>query len=433
MNETLLADLYQLNPWLKNPDTPLFPQDSFIPRLQIPELLDPEWDSLWTVLIGPRRAGKTTLGFFLADQLIKQKRFDTLLYLSCDYLSIREWLKSPSFLNEALEFFSLKKPILFIDEVQRMESPGLLLKAILDLKLPVKHIATGSSQLELKSKVQEFLTGRQLSSTILPLSCEEGTVEKGVERPLVYGSYPQVIKAKKKEMQLTQIYSQYIQKDIIEILKVGKPDVLQKMLTLLAHCSGQLFNLTQMANDCGVSSTTVRNHLDILEQSFVIAKVTPFVGNKRTEVTKNPIYYFIDNGFRNVALRNFAPLESRSDCGMLVESFVFQEILKFREQSYSLFDIHFWRTKSGAEVDFVLFRNEQQLIPIEVKFQNFQRPTISRGYRSFLEVYNPKHGLYLTKNFFGKMKVENCVVHFIPLAQIRKAFEIIREGMNLSG
>jgi predicted AAA+ superfamily ATPase len=121
--------------------------------------------------------------------------------------------------------------ILFIDEVQRIENPGLLLKSIIDLKLPIKHIATGSSQLEIKSRVKEFLTGRQLSSLILPFSLAEIPMEKYLDEILLFGSYPQVIKSSKKEIQLKELYQNYRQKDIIEILKIGKSDIFQNLLT----------------------------------------------------------------------------------------------------------------------------------------------------------------------------------------------------------
>jgi hypothetical protein len=422
----LLNEIKQLNPWIEDPSKPIISEADFIPRTQLPELMDPEWDKLWTVLVGPRRAGKTTLGKYLSQQLIHSKRYNQLLYLNCDYLSIRQWLSSPLFVSEAISAFSLTNVILFIDEIQRVENPGLLLKAIIDLGLPIKHIATGSSQLEIKSKVQEFLTGRQLASLILPLNHEEWKNTSSFEELVIYGCYPQVVKSSRKEIQLTEIYNNYIQKDIIEILQVGKPDVFQNLISLLAHCSGQLINYNQLATDCKVNVLLIRNYLDILEQTYVISKIKPFVGNKRVEITSNPIYYFVDNGFRNVALRNFSGLSARTDMGLLIENFVFQEILKFKTTHYLLFDIHFWRTKSGAEVDFVLYKNESQFIPIEVKYRNTLSPGISKGYRSFIEAYRPGHAIVITNGLIANITVEDCQVHFIPLEQIDNIFMLIR-------
>jgi len=421
----LVNELHQLNPWLKDPSLPLINESEFIPRIQLPQLLDKEWDPLWTVLTGPRRAGKTTLGKFLAQKLIEQNRFSQVLYLNCDYLSIRNWLASPYFVSQAKEEFNLSSFILYIDEVQRLETPGLLLKAIIDLNLPIKHIATGSSQLEIKSKVQEFLTGRQLESLILPLSHQEWRIENRLEETILYGCYPQVLKSTKKEIQLNEIYNNYINKDIIEILKIGQPDIFQSLITLLAHSSGQLVNYNQLAMDCKISVTTIRNYLDILEKTYVVEKIKPFVGNKRAEITSNPIYYFIDNGFRNVALRNFSALSTRADMGLMVENFVFQEIYKFRAQHYLNFDIHYWRTKSGAEVDFIVYTTEDKFLPIEVKYRNLTKPTITRGLRSFIEAYNPPAALVISNELIAKVQIGDCTVHFIPLQQLTKIFDLI--------
>jgi len=334
------------------------------------------------------------------------------------------------FVTEAIEEFKLNNFILYIDEVQGIESPGLLLKAIIDLGLPIKYIATGSSQLELRSKVQEFLTGRQLASLILPLSHQEWPMEKHLEEILTYGSYPQVLQSTKKEIQLTEIYNNYINKDIIEILKIGQPDIFQLLITLIAHSSGQLVNYNQLASDCKVSVTMIRNYLDVLEKTYVVERVKPFVGNKRSEITSNPIYYFIDNGFRNVALRNFSSLANRSDMGLLVKNFVFQEIYKYKAQHYLNFDIHFWRTKSGAEVDFIVYLNSERFIPIEVKYRNLTKPTVSKSLRSFIEAYQPKIAILVTNALIAKVQVDDCMVHFIPLEQLSKMFEIIAHHLS---
>ena len=395
------------------------------PRLQDNAMLSEEWDKQWLVLIGPRRAGKTTLGKHLASQFIHTRRFEQLIYLNCNFAVIRQNLKNPLAIIELIKSLGLQKPVLFIDEVQRLENPGLLLKSIADLGLPYKLIASGSSQLEIRSKVQEFLTGRQFVVRILPMSSQELGNEFNWEEQAIWGGYPQIIASSQKQMQLAQLYDSYIQKDIVEILKVRKPDVLQKLLTLIAHSSGQLVNFNQLANDCQVTLKTIQNYLTILEQTFAITSIKPFVGNKRSEVTSNPIYYFIDNGFRNYTLDNFTPISGRQNSGLLVESLIFQELLKFKYQHFLTYNIHYWRTTSGAEVDFVLTKGIKEPIPIEVKFQNLAKPSITRSYRSFLQAYKPSTGIVINKNQTGTMEFEGCTVHFIPIDDLGTLFQLI--------
>ncbi|NGX28712.1 MAG: hypothetical protein K940chlam1_00898 [Candidatus Anoxychlamydiales bacterium] len=419
----------EMNPWLNDGEIIPTKMSEYIQREQTDKLLLSDWDFLWLILTGPRQAGKTTLGKYIARKLVEKKSFKDLLYLNCDFLEIRQWIISPLFIKEAIKQFNLEKPIIFLDEVQRLENPGILLKGIVDLKLPIKMIASGSSQLEIKSKVQEYLTGRQLEVIVLPLSYKE--IGKVNQEQLIYGCYPRVVLSKEKEIILKQLYQNYISKDIIEILKIGKPDIMQKLITLLAHNSGQLVNYNQLATDCRVSATTIQHYCSVLEKTYIISKIKPFVGNKRKEIVSNPIYYFIDNGFRNQALRRFSKDENRNDIGLLVESAVFQEILKFKEQNFYDFDIHFWRTKSGAEVDFVLYKNDKDFLPIEVKFRRMKRPMITRSLRSFIDAYNPEIVIIITRNFRKKTEVKNSVIHFIPLQDIIEIFDLIRSSLKL--
>ncbi len=429
MNVELINEIQQVNKWLVSDRKNVFFQEDYVPRLQEPTLLNSEWEKYWTILIGPRRAGKTTLGKHLAQQILNQPRFETLLYLNCDLPAIRKHFHSPTLLQALFTEFKLTRPIVFIDEAQRLENPGLLLKAIVDLHLPIKLIASGSSQLEMKSNIQEYLTGRELESVVLPFSCHELKDKISMEQILTYGTYPQIIQTNQKKRVLFQLYNRYIKKDIIEILKLSKPDVLEKLIVLIAHSSGQLVNYQQLATDCRVSSPTIQAYLDILENTYILAKIKPFSGNKRTEITNNPKYYFIDNGFRNQALRNFTSPENRTDIGLLVESLVFQELFKYKTQHFYDFDIFYWRTKSGAEVDFIAYKNEGAFIPIEVKYRRMLKPMISRGYRSFLAAYQPKQAIIVTHSYLGEITIDNTCIYFIPLEYLHRIFPIIKTAL----
>jgi len=423
MDRDTLTLIHTLNPWLDN-NTALYVSHShYTPRLQANQLLLSDWDRMWLVLVGPRQAGKTTLGKFIAQSLIQQNRFEQLIYLNCDFLEIRQSLRSPLFIQTLMQKFNLKNPIFFIDEAQRLKNPGLLLKGIVDLQLPIKLIASGSSQLELRSTVQEYLTGRHLEALVLPFSYQE--VGEVTETSLIYGMYPAIVLSDKKEILLQQLYKNYINKDIIEILKVGNPDAMQKLIRLVAHISGQLVNYQQLATDCRVSIPTIQHYCSILENTYIISCVKPFVGNKRKEIVSNPIYYFIDNGFRNQALRQFSSLDTRMDVGFLIQNAVFQEILKHRSQTFANFDIHYWRTQGGAEVDFILYFNQEKIIPIEAKYRNLKRPVITRALHSFIDAYSPKIAFMITKNFDAQFMVGDCKVHFISFENISEIFTLL--------
>jgi predicted AAA+ superfamily ATPase len=425
MDSKLVAQIYQYNPWLKDERIPILAQNSYITRYQSKHLENPVLDKLVTILVGPRQAGKTTLGKILCQALLRQGRFQQLLYLTCDSPLIRNWLDGVQIVNELIEEFNLSQFILFIDEVQRLENPGLFLKALIDLQLPIKLLVTGSSQLEIRSKVQEHLTGRQFEAVVLPLSYEELGSSLNVELQLTYGCYPQIILEKEKQLLLSQLYQNYINRDIVEILRVGSPHVLEKIMSLIAHSSGQLLNYQTLANDCHVSVSMIRNYLTVLEKTYVLQTLLPFTGNKRTEITSNPKCYFLDNGFRNQALGNFNPILNRTDKGLLIESAVFQELVKYKAQHFLDIKIYFWRTKGGAELDFILYKNQECFYPIEVKYQNLKQPTISRSFRSFIDAYQPKKGFIVTQELSDTIQLDQTEITFIPFRKLTRLLKML--------
>lgn len=425
MESRIFNEIDQMNPWLKKGVGDIFNSSQYLARTQATFLLQKEWDALVTVLVGPRQAGKTTLGKYLCQEIIKKNRFTQLVYLNCDSAILRQWLTRVSIIGELQETFGVERFILFIDEVQRLENPGLLIKAIYDLQLPIKIIVSGSSQLEIKSKVQEHLTGRQIEAVILPLSYDELPTPKQLERQLIFGSYPQIVTAGLYKQLLSELYRRYINKDVIELLNIGKPAVFEKLMVLIAHGSGQLISYQTLATDCQLSGVSVKNYINLLEKTYVIKTVLPFLGNKRSEVTSNPKCYYLDNGFRNQALGDFASVESRSDKGLLVESAVFQELYKYKVQHFLNYKIYFWRTKNGAEVDFVLKQSDQNILPIEVKYQSFSQPKVTRSFRSFIQAYQPGQALVISKDYSEEIMIESTKVIFIPLFRMKKILELI--------
>ncbi len=423
MDQNTITQVKLFNPWLEGRGEIVSSTMNYRPRTQLNMLLKTEWDSLVTLLVGPRQAGKTTLGKYLAQSLIQTGRFTQLLYLNCDSPLIRNWLTGIHILEDISEVFELNGYILFIDEVQRLENPGLFLKAMIDLKLPIKIIASGSSYIEIQSRVQEFLTGRHFEATILPFSYAELGKMSLLERYLNYGCYPQVTQSTEQKRLLMLLYQTYINKDIVEILKIGMPAILEKLMVLIAHSSGQLINLNKFSVDCQVSVTTIRHYFDVLQKTYVIATVNPFVGNKRVEIKSAKKCCFLDNGFRNQALGNFQSIAERYDKGLLVESAVFQEIYKYKKQHFLDYEIYYWRTKNGAEVDFVLRCDDGQIYPVEVKYQPMKSANISRSYHSFIDAYRPTKGAIITLAYAGEVKLENTIVRFIPVRKMHQLFK----------
>jgi hypothetical protein len=153
--------------------------------------------------------------------------------------------------------------------------------------------------------------------------------------------------------------------------------------------------------------------ISILSETYIISLVQPFYENPLTELRKIPKVYFCDLGLRNHIIGNFNPLESRTDGGALMENHAFLSL----RHSFPDATINYWRTTAKAEVDFVL-REEDEAIPIEVKYQGFKKPKISRSLRSFIKTYKPNKALVATKGFSHKMKVNDTTILFIPICYL---------------
>jgi len=148
------------------------------------------------------------------------------------------------------------------------------------------------------------------------------------------------------------------------------------------------------------------NYVEVTYES-IIRRAGPFHRNLLTELRKARKVYFVDPGLRNALLDDYNDLEKRADAGIVMENFVLNEL------STSV-RLHYWRTTSKAEVDFVS-QGARLVIPIEVKFRRFDRPKVERSLRSFIHEYKPHASLVMTRDFWGERDVEETKVSFVPI------------------
>ncbi|MCK4244503.1 MAG: DUF4143 domain-containing protein, partial [Candidatus Omnitrophica bacterium] len=140
-------------------------------------------------------------------------------------------------------------------------------------------------------------------------------------------------------------------------------------------------------------------------------EVKPFFKNRQKELSKNPKIFYIDMGFRNSLMENMNGLDKRADSGAIIENVVF---IRLNELCEGVNKINFWRTKAGAEVDFVL-HTKGNIIPIEIKYSSFKTEKISRGLASFIDSFKSEYAVVLTKNYWGMTKKNKTKVLFIPV------------------
>lgn len=306
------------------------------------------------VIFGPRQVGKTTL----VKELTK-KLDQPYLYYNGDEISVRSLWRNDQ-VSALIQSFGAKK-IIVLDEAQMIEDVGAICKQIVDAKLGVQLIITGSSALNIANPTQEPLTGRKWEYFLYPMSCGEmiqnsnaADLVKKLTLYLVYGSYPEVVThSDDAKVILNNLVSSYLYKDVLALTGVKRPLLLEKILKALAWQIGNEVSLTELSKIVGADAKTVDSYIHLLEQVFVVYRLGAYSGNLRNEINRKKKIYFYDNGVRNALIGNYSLPDNRNDIGSLWENYLIGERKKLL--SYNEFHGHtyFWRSKAQAEIDYL--------------------------------------------------------------------------------
>ncbi|NOY77751.1 MAG: ATP-binding protein [Calditrichaeota bacterium] len=430
------------------------PKTNLLPR-QILPAIQAELQSPYVVIIfGSRRVGKTSLLRLLQNHLLANGHpAGNILYFDLENPIFREDFTHPNYdaiaqflLSKAT--FPAKRLIVFLDEVQYLENASSLLKYLFDhYSNRIKFVVSGSSLLRLKSLFSDSMVGRKRVFRLHPLSFREFLTFKqkeeslrqvpsvfSLEAPeklvdflplpslkafllselfdfLIFGGFPEPTLATQtdnRKAALFELYTSYVQKDISFLFGVESVDKFNKLAKLFAAQIGNLVNFSEISNTLGISRSTVDKYTFLQKSTFFVELISPFYSNVRKELTKMPKIYLEDVGMRNALLNLFR--SDLTDQGNLAENFVFNQLQKLLPQR----EIHFWRTKSGQEVDFVILW-ENEPIPIEVKFTDMKKPVIPGGLRNFVKIYSPRQAFILTKNTAFKQKLNKTWLFWLPL------------------
>ncbi len=323
------------------------------------------------ILYGARQTGKTTL----SKDVLAEHTDKKTLEISADEKRFRDVLSSQD--SVVLKSLIGNAEIVFIDEAQRVPDIGLNLKIIHDQVPGVKILVTGSSSFDLANKIKEPLTGRTLTYVLYPLSLQELRghysmidLESMLENILIYGLYPDIflqVGNEDKLPRLKELAQSYVYKDVLEVSGIKNSSKVEDLLRLLAYQIGSEVSMPELGERLGMSKDTVEKYISILENAFIVFRLSGFSRNLRNEITKMNKIYFYDTGLRNVLIGDMKPLKLRNDAGKIWENFLIAERKKYIEYNRLESKGYFWRTYTNVEIDYIE-ETEGQVFAYEFKF-----------------------------------------------------------------
>ncbi|OGH72119.1 MAG: hypothetical protein A2921_00560 [Candidatus Magasanikbacteria bacterium RIFCSPLOWO2_01_FULL_43_20b] len=364
------------------------------------------------IILGARQVGKTTL---IRHILANEKTAFLNLDIEVD--------KNRFLAMSTLEPFQAMKTIgepsyLIIDEAQRLKNTGQIIKGWYDASVNPKIFLLGSSSLDLINQPAESLTGRNEKLFLSPFLFKEvvasqpwysATYENAalnknfgpqinslLIQSLVFGNYPETINSADKQQYLLNLVSDYLLKDVLQLGLIKTPDLIKKLLMLLAHQAGAEVSVNELASGLGINKATINKYLDLLEETFVIFRLPAFSTNPRKEISKSRKIYFYDTGVRNAILNEFSLNPLRSDIGQLWENWVVAEFAKHNLLFGRKRNLFFWRSKAKSEVDMIV-KEGGRISAYEIKWkkQNINTRAFENQYRVKVKIIDSSNPLFI--------------------------------------
>lgn len=362
------------------------------------------------VLTGMRQSGKSTL---LLNEGFLEERYYTNLDV---FTSLEEARENP----EAI----LDQPgQVTIDEAQRAPDLLLAIKVLVDAKRePGRFLLSGSANFLLMEKVSESLAGRAIYLYLRPMTRREvagktrgtpflvkmlaggkpprrrGEVIPLKNQEVLTGGMPPVCTAevKNRELWLEGYEQTYVERDVRNLASVGDLASFRRILRLAANRTAQILNISGFATDAGVNVATAKRYLGLLETSFMIFMIPPYLGNRASRLIKSPKVFLADSGLAS----HLIGLDSINDSplkGHLFETYVAQNLLAIMEAHQPKARLHFWQVQGRHEVDFVI-EHGSKVLAVEVKSGTRWSGRDLSGLKAFLSVTPNCTGAILAYN-----------------------------------
>lgn len=335
------------------------------------KILDATTDSVF--LWGARQVGKSTL----LQRLFPESRIYDLLK-SDEYARLS---RRPQLLREELEHLG-NETLVIIDEIQKI--PQLLDEVHwLIVNRNIRFILCGSSARKLKRLGTNLLGGRAISTRLFPLVSTE-IPDFDLIKAINNGMIPRHYTIDNPQKRLQAYIGDYLKEEIQSEAIVRQLASFNRFLDIAAQSDGEIINYTNIAQDCGVSSITVREYFNILEQTLIGYIIPAFTLSKKRKALQSPKFYYFDIGIVNHLLHRRKLLPGSVDFGHAFEHFMIQEIIAYLSYTESYEQLSYWRTSNGYEVDAIIGEGR---IAIELKSSEEIQSRHTKGLKAFEEEF----------------------------------------------
>ncbi|MCD4818530.1 MAG: ATP-binding protein [Candidatus Cloacimonetes bacterium] len=358
-------------------------------------------------ITGPRQSGKTTF---------TKMNFPDYDYVTMEDPDLREYA-----ISDPRDFIRKYSNKVIIDEFQRVPQLTSYLQGHIDkINEPWMYILTGSNQFEHLHSISQTLAGRSAILKLLPFSYNElyskqnSTID--IYEIISKGWYPRIFDQKlNHHLFYNSYFETYIQRDVRAIVNVRDLNDFQRFVRLCAGRTGQIVNLSNIANEIGVSHNTIKGWISILQASFIVELLYPYHRNFSKRIIKSPKLYFLDTGFACTLVGITKPehLENHPLRGEIFETYVFAELLKTMYNKVSRCNIFYFRDSNNNEIDFLVETGEG-LFPIEVKLNSTPRKMHFKNIQYFNKLSDQVIRNYLIYSGIENNHRYNCEIIGFP-------------------
>ncbi|OPY93001.1 MAG: hypothetical protein A4E73_00570 [Syntrophaceae bacterium PtaU1.Bin231] len=328
-------------------------------------------------LVGPRGTGKST---FVKGQ------YGNALYIDLlDPERIRFFSARPERLKEIVDA-NPRSVRIIVDEIQRVPEMLTVIHKLMEEKKGVSFVLTGSSARKLKRAGVDLLGGRALLHSMHPFMAGELGNEFHLGKALQYGLLPLIVRAEDPDEVLRSYTALYLREEVQMEGLVRNVGNFSRFLEAISFSHASILNISNVSRECEVERKVVESYVTLLEDILLGWRLPVFTRKAKRALAAHPKFYLFDTGvFR--ALRPRGPLDQPAEIeGQALEGLVAQHLRAWTAYSRTRRDLFYWRTRSGVEVDFVVYGPEG-LWAVEVKSSTRIHPGDLRGLLAFREEY----------------------------------------------